>query len=86
MSLKNPIIFGLEAQRNLAEIPNTNLALRSLNLNILDFDIIRGSRDAGTSESDFRGLSGLNQPVFRRLGRYVDDSAFYESLISEKAG
>ena len=86
MSLRNPIIFGLEAQRNLAEIPNTNLALRSLNLNILDFDIIRGSKDAGTSETDFRGLSGLNQPLFRRLGRYVDDSGFYESLISEKAG
>ena len=86
MSLKNPIIFGLEAQRNLAEIPNTNLALRSLNLNILDFDVIRGSKNAGASETDFRGLSGLNQPLFRRLGRYVDDSGFYESLIAEKAG
>ena len=39
MSLRNPIIFGLEAQRNLADIPNNNLALRSLNLNILDLDI-----------------------------------------------
>ena len=86
MSLRNPIIFGLEAQRNLADIPNSNLALQSLNLNILDLDIIRGSRNAGASEFDFRNLSGLNESVFRRLGRYVDDSSIYESLISEKAG
>ena len=86
MSLRNPIIFGLEAQRNLADIPNTNLALQSLNLNILDLDIIRGSRNAGASEFDFRNLSGLNESVFRRLGRYVDDSRQYEGLISEKAG
>ena len=86
MSLRNPIIFGLEAQRNLADIPNTNLALRSLNLNILDLDIIRGSKNAGANEFDFRNLSGLNESVFRRLGRYVDDSSLYEGLISEKAG
>ena len=86
MSLRNPIIFGLEAQRNLADIPNTNLALQSLNLNILDLDIIRGSRNAGASEFDFRNLSGLDEPIFRRLGRYVDDSRQYEGLISEKAG
>ena len=86
MSLRNPIIFGLEAQRNLADIPNTNLALRSLNLNILDLDIIRGSKNAGANEFDFRNLSGLNESVFRRLGRYVDDSSQYEGLISEKAG
>ena len=86
MTLRNPIIFGLEAQRNLADIPNTNLALRSLNLNILDLDIIRGSKNSGASEFDFRNLSGLNESVFRRLGRYVDDSSLYEALISEKAG
>ena len=86
MTLRNPIIFGLEAQRNLADIPNTNLALRSLNLNILDLDIIRGSKNAGANEFDFRNLSGLNESVFRRLGRYVDDSSQYEGLISEKAG
>ena len=78
MTLRNPIIFGLEAQRNLADIPNTNLALQSLNLNILDLDIIRGSKNAGANEFDFRNLSGLNEPIFRRLGRYVDDSAQYE--------
>ena len=86
MSLRNPIIFGLEAQRNLADIPNNNLALRSLNLNILDLDIIRGSKNAGANEFDFRNLTGLNQSVFRRLGRYIDDSSTYESLITEKAG
>ena len=86
MSLRNPIIFGLEAQRNLADIPNTNLALQSLNLNILDLDIIRGSKNAGANEFDFRNLSGLNESVFRRLGRYVDDSRTYEGLVSEKAG
>ena len=86
MALRNPIIFGLEAQRNLADIPNTNLALQSLNLNILDLDIIRGSKNAGASEFDFRNLSGLNESVFRRLGRYIDDSSLYEALISEKAG
>ena len=86
MTLRNPIIFGLEAQRNLADIPNNNLALRSLNLNILDLDIIRGSKNAGASEFDFRNLSGLNESVFRRLGRYVDDSREYEGFISEKAG
>ena len=86
MTLRNPIIFGLEAQRNLADIPNNNLALRSLNLNILDLDIIRGSKNANANEFDFRNLSGLNEPIFRRLGRYVDDSSQYEQLISEKAG
>ena len=84
MSLRNPIIFGLEAQRNLADIPNNNLALRSLNLNILDLDIIRGSKNAGANEFDFRNLTGLNQSVFRRLGRYIDDSSKYESLITSK--
>ena len=49
MTLRNPIIFGLEAQRNLADIPNTNLAWRSLNLNILDLDIIHVSKNAGSN-------------------------------------
>ena len=43
MALTNPKIFGLEVSRNLADVENTNAALRSLNLDIRDLDVIRGS-------------------------------------------
>ena len=86
MALTNPKIFGLEVSRNLADVENTNAALRSLNLDIRDLDVIRGSLSAGMSENDWLSLSGLNVPIYKEIGRYFDDSSTAVDYLDERAG
>ena len=47
MAITNPKLFGLNVLTYLADVENRNAALRSLDLNILDLDVIRGSQNAG---------------------------------------
>ena len=44
MAISNPKLFGLNVLSFLADVENKNLALKSLNLNSLDLDIIREMR------------------------------------------
>ena len=41
MAISNPKLFGLNVLSFLADVENKNLALKSLNLNTFDLDIVR---------------------------------------------
>ena len=88
MALKNPKLFGLNVLTYLADVRNKNLSLKSLDLNILDLDIIRGSSttDPIMTRRDFVSLSRLNQPIHKALGRFVDETSQYPSILGKKAG
>ena len=86
MALTNPKIFGLEVDRNLADVKNTNTALRSLDLDIKDLDVIRGSLSEGMSENDWLSFSGLNIPIYKELARYLEDSGASSSYLDKRAG
>ena len=86
MALINPKIFGLEVDRNLADIENSNVALRSLNLDIKDLDVIRGSVSLGATENDWLSLSGLSIPIYKELARFREDSSVSSSYLDKRSG
>ncbi len=86
MALTNPKIFGLEVLRNLADVKSSNLALRSLNLDIFDLDVIRGSQSEGGSETDWISFSRLEKPVYKEVTRFLDDSSVADNLLEDRAG
>ncbi len=86
MALNNPKIFGLEVSRNLADVRDKNAALRSLNLDIKDLDVIRGSLSAGASENDWLSLSGLSIPIYKEANRFYEDSSISSTYLDKRAG
>ena len=86
MALRNPKIFGLNVLSFLSDIVDKNSALVSLNLPPDDLDIIRGSADAGATRSDWMSLSGLSQPVYKILSRYLSHSEVTLSIVNSRAG
>lgn len=52
--------FGLNVNRNFAEISDPEESLENLNLSIRDLDKIRGVTDAGVTKTDLQTLSGLD--------------------------
>ena len=86
MALTNPIIFGLEVTRNLADVKDNNIALQSLTLDIKDLDVIRGSFSEGASESDWLSFSGLSVPIYKQIRRFYQDSSISENYLQKRAG
>lgn len=86
MALRNPKIFGLNVLSFLADLTDKEGALISLNLPPDDLDIIRGSSDAGVTRSDWMSLSGLSQPIYKILSRYLSHSGQTLTLLNSRAG
>ena len=86
MSISNPKLFGLNVLSFLADVENKNLALRSLDLNPLDLDIIRGSADAGATRRDWLSFSRLKQPIHKAITRFSNESGQYNRILGDRAG
>ena len=86
MVVRNPKLFGLNVLSFLADVENKNLALKSLNLNVLDLDIIRGSANANVERLDWISLSRLKQPVHKAVTRFVGETGQYQSVLNNRAG
>ena len=84
MALTNPIIFGLEVTRNLADVKDNNIALQSLTLDIKDLDVIRGSFSEGASESDWLSFSGLSVPIYKQIRRFYQDEVVLDGEDPER--
>jgi len=80
MAIRNPKLFGLNVLSFLADVENKNLALKSLNLNILDLDIIRGSAAAGLERLDWISLSRLKQPIHKAVTRFSSETSQYPTI------
>ena len=86
MAISNPKLFGLNVLSFLADVENKNLALKSLDLNSFDLDIIRGSGDAGATRRDWVSFSRLKQPIHKALTRFFDESQQYSTILGNRAG
>ena len=86
MALTNPKIFGLNVRSILSDVKNKPAALRNIGLNPLDLAIIKGSRGAGMNRFDWVSFARLNQPLYRILDRYLQESQIFNSIISNRAG
>ena len=86
MAIRNPKLFGLNVLSFLADVENKNLALKSLNLNILDLDIIRGSAAAGLERLDWISLSRLKQPIHKAVTRFSSETSQYPTILEKRAG
>ena len=86
MAISNPKLFGLNVLSFLADVENKNLALKSLNLNTLDLDIIRGSSNAGATRRDWVSFSRLKQPIHKALTRFSNESGQYSGVLGDRAG
>ena len=86
MAISNPKLFGLNVLSFLADVENKNLALKSLDLNSLDLDIIRGSSDAGATRRDWVSFSRLKQPIHKAITRFSTESGQYSVVLGNRAG
>jgi len=86
MTIRNPKLFGLDVNSNLADIVDKNSALSALNLRISDLDVIRGSSNAGADRHDWVSFSRLTQPLYKTLDRFLTDSSEYLPLLEKRSG
>lgn len=81
------IKFGLNVNRNLADVQDPAAALSNLGIDINDLDIIRGAAgDLGITADDVKALSGLNVPVQTYLVKLYQDTLQYASIIDQTSG
>ena len=86
MAISNPKLFGLNVLSFLADVENKNLALKSLDLNVFDLDIIRGSGNAGATRRDWVSFSRLKQPIHKAITRFSSESTQYTTILGDRAG
>jgi len=88
MTIKNPKLFGLDANRALADVKNKNACLVNLGVSPLDLEVIYGARNANppVTFDDWRSFSRLQDPLWRTLDRYYTDSQIYQSALIDRAG
>ena len=88
MTIKNPKLFGLDANRALADVKNKTLALKNLGISPLDLEVIYGARNAQNPVTfdDWRSFSRLESPLYKTLDRYNADSSVYSSAVVDRAG
>ena len=85
MAISNPKLFGLNVLSFLADVENKNLALKSLDLNVFDLDIIRGSGNAGATRRDWVSFSRLKQPIHKAITRFNSESGQYSRILGDRA-
>jgi len=87
MAYGTQVYYGFKVSNNLSDIIDTNLALRRLNLNIGDLEIIRGAAsESGAVREDLIAISGLDREVYRTIDRYLGDSEQYKNVLDKSAG
>jgi len=87
MAIQSDIKFGLNVNRNLADILDNREALENLGVDINDLDVIRGAAgDLGITADDIRSVSGLNVPLQKYLEKLYNDTQQYASIIDETSG
>ena len=88
MTIKNPNLFGLDANRALADVKNKTLALKNIGISPLDLNTIYGARNANppVTFDDWRSFSRLESPLWKTLDRYYSDSGVYANAIVDRAG
>jgi Leucine-rich repeat (LRR) protein len=86
MAFETQRFYGYRVSNNFSDVIDTELALERLTLNIGDLNIIRGASNAGAIRQDLIALSGLEDPLYRTLDRYSNETARYKSIMENSGG
>ena len=86
MALTNKKIFGLDVNRYLADAKDADASLRNIGIEPRDLAIIFGSSQVPVTSDDFRSLSRLNQPLYKKLDRFYRDSTQFVPILNNRAG
>ena len=78
MSIKQNRYYGLNANKNLNEILNKELAIENLGLNIKDLESISGLAESGATRTDIQTLSSLDFYIQRRIRSLSSEVSSYE--------
>jgi hypothetical protein len=87
MAYETEVYYGFKASNNLSDVIDSRLALKRINLEIGDLDIIRGAAsDSGAVREDLIAISGLNREIYRTTDRFLGDSEQYKNVLDKSAG
>ena len=86
MALTNKKIFGLDVNRYLADAKDADASLRNIGIEPRDLAIIFGSSQESVTSNDFRSLSRLDQPLYKKLDRLYSDSSQFTPILDQRAG
>tara|TARA_B100001057_G_scaffold290369_1_gene290426 strand:- start:1033 stop:3654 length:2622 start_codon:yes stop_codon:yes gene_type:complete len=86
MALTNPKLFGLNVNTLLADVESKNTAIQNLGINPLDLEIIKGATNEGMSRFDWISFSRLENPIYKNLDRFSNESNTFLSILTNRAG
>lgn len=86
MAIKNNRIFGLAVPLSLADVVSRSEALRSLDLNRSDLEVIRGISASGFDKLDLQTISNLSVPIWKSFDRYINDVRTYNNTLTLSGG
>jgi hypothetical protein len=87
MAVQGDLKFGLNVNRNLADVVNSTESLANIGVDIKDLDVIRNAAGTlGITSDDVRALSGLNVSLQTYLTKLYTDTQQYASIIEQTAG
>ena len=87
MSYKTATYYGYRVGNNLSDVIDKVSALRELNLNIKDLDIIRSAASTdGATREDLIAISDLSVPLYKTLDRYIGETNRYGDILDSTAG
>lgn len=87
MAVEGEIKFGLNVNRNLADIVNNDEGLANIGLNVNDLNIIRNAAgELSITAADMRAVSGLNVELETYITKLYNDTQQYSAIIDQTAG
>lgn len=86
MTIRNPVLFGLNVSNNFTDVVSRNECLENLGLNSNDLEVIRGISGTSLTKIDLQNVSGLDVNLTRYLSRLKSDTSLYAGVIEEVGG
>lgn len=86
MAFETQVYYGYKIGNNLADVIDSDAALRTIGLNVGDLDIIRGAAESGVLRDDLIAVSGLDREVYKTLDRFIGDTNEYSDILTRSAG
>ena len=86
MTIRNPVLFGLNVSNNFTDVLSRNQCLENLGLNSNDLEVIRGISETSLTKIDLQNVSGLDVNLTRYLSRLKSDTSLYAEVVEKVGG
>lgn len=86
MTIRNPVLFGLNVSSNFTDVLSRNACLENLGLNVDDLDVIRGISGTELTKIDLQNVSGLDVNLTRYISRLKSDTSLYSGIVDGLGG